>query len=174
MSGSGTDRLVVVVTGVPGSGKTTLGRALAAKMNAPFVALDDIKERLYASSDGNLEGLTLRLAAEDELERVLTRVRGRVVVDIWGQPGRDTARVAGLLARSAPRVIEVLCRVPAEVAIDRYRRRLRSGPHKPADEDTLRRIREAAANLAPLGIGPCAEVDTATSVPLDPLLARFA
>jgi predicted kinase len=165
--------VAVVVTGVPGSGKTTLGRALAQALEAPFLALDAIKERLYESSGGALLGVDLRLAAERELSARLSAYEGRVVVDIWIQPGRDTARVAAWLTASASRVVEVLCRVPAEVAVDRYRRRVRFGPHGPADEETLQRIRDATAACIPLGLGPCIEVDTSAPVAMGPLLDRL-
>lgn len=155
----------MVVTGVPGSGKTTLGLALARVLGAHFLALDAIKDRLFAESAAALEGFALRLAAEEQLRDELVAVAGRAVVDIWVQPGRDTARVAKLLSGWA-QVAEVMCCVPAEVAVDRYRRRVRQGPHKPPDPETLDRIRSAAETLAPLGIGPCTQVDTSTEVDL--------
>ena len=161
----------MVVTGVPGSGKSTLGRALAQSLELPFLALDAIKEQLYESSDGTLVGLDLRLTAESELINRLMSSKAPAVVDIWIQPGRDTARVSRLLTSSTSRIVEVLCRVPADVAVDRYRRRIRSGPHEPADAETLQRIRDAAASLHPLGVGPCVEVDTSAPVLMAPLLA---
>jgi len=41
--------LLVVVSGPPGSGKTTLGRRLARDLMFPFVSKDGIKERLFES-----------------------------------------------------------------------------------------------------------------------------
>jgi predicted kinase len=165
VSSCGAPGLVVVVTGVPGSGKTTLGRALAHAAGAHFLALDGIKERLFESSHGTLSRVALRLAAEAELGAALAAVAGAAVVDIWIQPGRDTTRVAELLASNGSPVVEIMCRVPAEVAVCRYRKRARAGPHMPPDEQTLQRIRAAAATLVPLGLGSCVEVDT--TVPVD-------
>jgi adenylate kinase family enzyme len=161
----------VVMTGVPGAGKTTLGRSLAQVLEVPFLALDDIKERHFESSDGGLDALVLRIAAETDLGDALAAVAATAVVDIWIQPGRDTTRVRQLLAANSSRVIEIMCRVPADVAVDRYRRRVRSGPHKPPDAETLQRIREAAAAVTPLGLGPSIEVDTSGPVDLDALVA---
>src|SRR5437762_2532008 len=44
---SGAVPLLVVVTGAPGSGKTTVARALAAELKLPLLAKDDVKEPLF-------------------------------------------------------------------------------------------------------------------------------
>lgn len=164
---SGRSDLTVVVHGLPGSGKSTLGSALAEAMRAEFLSFDRLKEELFESSEGTLEGVDLRMAAEGELGERLAATTGPAVVDIWVQPGRDDERVVELLRRTCSQVAEVICRVPANLAVERYVARIRSGPHKPADPETLLRIRAAAVELAPLGLGPCFEVDTST--PVDPL-----
>jgi adenylate kinase family enzyme len=154
----------VVVTGVPGSGKTTLAQSLADELGAPFLSLDSVKERQYETYGAPLGGRVLRQAAEDELGDLLAGSVDLAVVDIWVQPDRDTDRVITLLQRQAASTVEVLCRVPAKVAVERYVRRVRAGPHQPADAETLRRIRRAVRTIQPLGLGPCLEIDTAQPV----------
>ncbi|HEU4567918.1 MAG TPA: AAA family ATPase [Marmoricola sp.] len=160
---------VVVVTGVPGSGKSTLARDLADALEAELISLDTIKEELYDAHAGALDGFDLRLAAEREVTRRLDRTHTTAVVDIWVQPARDVERMTVLFA--AEQVVEVLCRVPAALAVDRYVRRPRTGPHKSPDDATLQRIRDAADVIAPLGTGPCIEVDTSVAVDCDALTA---
>jgi predicted kinase len=41
--------LLVVVTGMPSSGKTTVAEGLAARLSLPLLAKDGIKESLYES-----------------------------------------------------------------------------------------------------------------------------
>jgi hypothetical protein len=93
-----------------------------------------------------------------------------VVVDIWIAPRRDTERV-GRLLRRGPTIGEVLCRVPADVAVERYVRRRRGGPHP--GEATLRRIREAVDVLEPMGAEICVEVDTSSPVDISEVLDRL-
>jgi predicted kinase len=162
----------VVVTGVPGSGKTTLGSALAKELGAPFLSLDTIKEELH-ERDVTRGGFELRRAAEAKLEDYLASAKGTVVVDIWIEPGRDTERVAGLLHRYREVIVEVLCRVPAEVAVQRYLRRPRTAPHLPPDGATLWRIQRSAEVFKPVGIGRCIEVDTSESVDVKDVLTRL-
>ena len=39
----------VVISGLPGSGKTTLGRRLASVLDLPLIDKDDILDRLFES-----------------------------------------------------------------------------------------------------------------------------
>jgi glucokinase len=42
-------KAVVLVNGIPGSGKTTLSRSLAAELGFPLLAKDTVKESLFDS-----------------------------------------------------------------------------------------------------------------------------
>ena len=54
--------LLVVVTGPPASGKSTLARELASSLDVPFLSKDELKERLYEVFGDATE-------AEDDVER---------------------------------------------------------------------------------------------------------
>jgi len=82
---------VVLVTGEPGSGKSTLGRELAAAMRVPFIARDDIRGGL-AFSEG---------AWTDSMRRVPS---GDDAVEVF----LDT--VVGLLERNVSCVVEYVVR----------------------------------------------------------------
>jgi adenylate kinase family enzyme len=157
---------LVVVTGVPGAGKSTLGWALADRLRVPLVSLDQIKEELAEGAEDTPRDW-LRYDAEAELVRRVEAAAGEAVVDIWVAPRRDTERVRALLKPWWDRVVEVRCQVPADVAVARYAARDRSWPpHLPADADTLARIREAAARPEALGAPRTVVVDTTGSVDL--------
>jgi hypothetical protein len=163
--------LLVVVTGVPGAGKTTLGRALARSLRAAFVSLDEVMEQLWESSPG--DAWQLRLAAETEMLARAGAVPGDVVLDLWIAPGRDDERVASLLRGWDGFVVQVACVVSAEIAVARYVDRGRSGgPHGKTDEPLLQRIRDAVPLMASLGVGPFLEVDTTGRVDVPSLAAR--
>jgi predicted kinase len=156
---------LVVVTGVPGAGKTTLGSALARRLGCAFISLDAIKEELAADAAQTPRDW-LRFDAEDELVRRLKAFAGEAVVDIWIAPRRDTARITALFQPWWSSLVEVQCVVPADVAVARYSARERGWPHLPADEQTLRRIRTAVAHPDPLEAPRTIVVDTTRRVPV--------
>jgi predicted kinase len=154
---------LAVVTGVPGSGKTTLGSALAERLGCAFVSLDAIKEELAADAAQTPRDW-LRYDAEQEVVRRLEAFAGEAVLDIWVAPRRDVERVATLLRPWWDRLVEVRCQVPAAVAVARYDARERGWPHLPADEETLARIRDAAERPESLGAARTVVVDTTRPV----------
>jgi len=154
---------LVVVTGVPGAGKTGLATALAERLAIAMVSLDEIKEELAVEAEDTPREW-LRYDAEAELVRRLEAFAGEAVVDIWVAPRRDTERVRDLLKPWWDRVVEVRCQVPAAVAVERYAARERSWPHLPADAATLARIRDAADHPEALGAPRTVVVDTTRPV----------
>jgi predicted kinase len=154
---------LVVVTGVPGAGKTSLATVLAGRLGCALVSLDEIKEELALEAEETPRDW-LRYDAEAELVRRLVAFSGEAVVDIWIAPRRDTQRVTGLLEPWWDRIVEVRCQVPALVAVERYAARERSWPHLPPDDDTLARIRDAAERPEALGAPRTVVVDTTRPV----------
>ncbi len=161
---------LVVVTGAPGAGKSTLSWPLAERLGCALVSLDEIKEELAADAPDTPRDW-LRYDAEAEVVRRLEAVEGEAVVDIWVAPRRDVERVTGLLRPWWRDLVEVRCDVPPDLAAERYAARHRDWPpHLPADEETLARVRDAAARPEALGAPRTVVVDTSRPVALDDLV----
>jgi predicted kinase len=156
---------LVVVTGAPGAGKSTLAAALAERLGLFPLSLDAIKEELAADAPDTPRDW-LRWDGEQELVRRLRAVDGEAVVDIWVAPRRDVERVGELLQPWWDRLVEVRCQVPPDVAVARYTARVRGWPHLPADAETLDRIRDAAEHPEALGAPWTVVVDTSRPVAL--------
>jgi predicted kinase len=154
---------LILVTGVPGAGKTSLSTALADRLGVPLVSLDEIKEELVLEAEDTPRDW-LRYDAEAEMVRRLESFGGVAVVDIWIAPRRDTGRVRDLLKPWWDTLVEVRCQVPAALAVERYVARPRAWPHLAPDEDTLARIRDAAEHPEALGASRTVVVDTTRPV----------
>ena len=81
----------VVVTGLPGAGKTTVGRALAVELGVPLLDKDDILEDLLdRSSDPATQRPELSRAADAIFIEHAKLQPAAVLVSFWRRPELST------------------------------------------------------------------------------------
>jgi predicted kinase len=149
------DRLVLV-NGLPGSGKTTLAAGLAAALPASLVSKDAIKDALATAVSG-VSGRALGAAAMEAAWTLIAASEGTVVFDSWWFKPRDVPYAeAGIRRAGGPAVIEVWCDVPERVARERYERRLPAAENGAPGESWA----DWATRGEPLGIVPTLHVNT--------------
>ncbi|WP_272493032.1 AAA family ATPase [Jidongwangia harbinensis] len=155
-------RDVVLVNGLPGSGKSSLAPRLAAALGAGFLSKDRVKEALADAVVTDLP--TLGAVAMDTVWRCAADLPGMVVVDSWWFRPRDLEHARTGLARAgASGSVEVWCDVPADLARARFVARRRPDVHADA-ERLATRWSGWAARAEPLRLGPVIRVDTARPV----------
>jgi predicted kinase len=162
----------VVVSGIPGSGKTTLAVPLAQELGLPLFSKDTIKESLFdVLGTGDLEWSQSLGRASHVIMYRLAAFAPAAVLESHFWRGKAEPELEGL-----GRVrTQVYCRCPVELAAERYRRRASSSDrhrgHLPEHqtEEVTRPWREAEP--APLDL-PCTLVEVDTSRPVD--IARLA
>ncbi|GAB3207505.1 AAA family ATPase [Nocardia tengchongensis] len=167
------DRLLVLVNGLPGAGKTTLGHALSRSLNAWFLSKDVVKEALADCLENAFEIPELGGVAMDTVWALARSSPGDVVIDSWWFRPRDRAFArAGIEKSGARRVVEVWCDVPAAVARNRYESRRRAAIHR--DRERLAENWDNwAAYAEPLGLAPIVTVDTTCAVDLADLAKQI-
>lgn len=75
---SGDRPVIVLITGAPGSGKSTLGAKLARELRLPFIARDDIRGGLFLSA-GAWSSRPRRVPSNDESVEVFLRAVESIV-----------------------------------------------------------------------------------------------
>ena len=175
---------LVIVSGIPGAGKTTLAEELGRRLAVPVLAKDAIKEGISrtegasATYGGSISERTF--ASLFECARVLLDARCSLIVEAAFHRSRFETEAASLLARSQPRLI--CCTVAASLAARRYEERARAGgPARFAHPDELiidlmrkDRFDWAAYDLAPLDLMSLVVDTTDAYVPGIDEIAAFA
>jgi predicted kinase len=168
---------LVLVSGAPGSGKTTLAVPLAAALHLPLLSKDVIKEQLYDTL-GDRDGddpwsWSRRLgAASMELMWTLAGYFPQVVLEANFRPHSTYERER--IAHLGERVVEVNCVCPIEIAAARYAARARTDQHHPVHLQHELTDELAAEFDEPVGIGTVIPVNTIDAVDVTSLARRIA
>ncbi len=165
----------IVVSGLPGAGKSTVGRAVAAHAGVAFLDKDDVLERLFETDQAPREVLSRR--ADDVFLDAVSFERRAVAVSFWRRPELSTTSgtPTDRLPRDRP-VTEIWCDCPAEVAHRRFFSRTRHPAHEDEHRDraeTMAQLRRLS-ELGPLGIGRLLRIDTTEDVITEAIVERLA
>lgn len=161
--------MLVLVNGIPGSGKSSLARALSARTGLPHLSKDDLKNYLAGLHPAEPEPAELSQLAGQVLWDLVAALPGGAIVETWFGPTGRSAVLGGAARAGFPAgsIAEVWCEVPADVARRRFTARLGSAD-RPARLDHGGREAGYWAGLvtaAPLGIGQVIRVPTCEPVP---------
>jgi hypothetical protein len=165
----------VVVSGLPGSGKTTLARKLAPALTLPLFDKDDILEGLFdALGVGDADWRQRLSRASDEIfERLAKTSNGAVLTSFWRTPEISTqsGTPTDWIASTSKRIVEVHCICAPEIAAQRFINRIRHPGHLDSAkraEDVLSSFR-ILATVGALGLGELLQVDTTNEIDADSL-----
>ena len=171
--------MLVVVSGPPGTGKTTLAHRVAAAIGCPAICRDEIKEGMAHATPGFEPGpgdpLTMRtLSTFFDVIGLLVGRGTTVVAEAAFQDRLWHPGLTPLVGRADVRILH--CSVPADVALARINARSTSDPSRLVHEDAQispeARLRTHNA-FQPVDLPvPAMTVDTTTEPALDEIL-RF-
>jgi aminoglycoside phosphotransferase family enzyme/predicted kinase len=173
---------VIVVSGLSGTGKTSIARAIAGELGLRVVSSDVVRRRVFAGEEepvsygsGRYSAEATRLTYEAMLERgrALLEEGGGVVLDATFRRAADRERAQEMATAAGARFRLIECRLPAELVRERLMRRAGQGyGNSEATWDTyLRQLREYEP-VAPPAAGTCLVLDN--DAPLDENSRRAA
>ena len=169
---------IVLVTGPPGAGKTTLARPLAKALGFALLTKDDIKEALFAAlhdpareAAGDLDfSRRLSIAAMETLLALAPHCPD-VVLEANFRPRSERERAK--LAALPGAIVEVYCRLPLDEASRRFAERAAGERGHGAHPLKSMPVERMAEYDGPVGLGVVIEVDTASAVDVGALAERI-
>jgi predicted kinase len=168
---------VIIITGLPCTGKTTLGTRIAATLSLPYIHKDGIKETLFVSLgwkdrpwSKQLSGASYHLLFY--FTQILLAAGRSLIVEANFDPAAHTRQFLELKRNHALRFLQILCHAEGAVLQRRFEQRRAGGGRHPGHLDDVL-SRELGPMLrrgrsVPLEIGgQVVEVDTTALNRLD-------
>lgn len=141
---------MVVVTGLPGTGKTTIANDLSERLALPGFRKDEFKEILFDVLGWSDKDWSEALdgACYELLWRICDsglRAGRSLIVESNFEPGSHAPRIRDLCRRHQARAIEIHCRTERHVLADRFKERVERGDRHPGHAEQSREVMEGEA-----------------------------
>jgi len=168
-----------VISGLPGSGKTTLGGQIAHLLNLPLIDKDDILLELFDAKGMGDAVWRRSLSRESDgiFQRKAAAAGGGVLVSFWrlDRMAEDSGIPTEWIRGVCRPIAHVHCVCAPEIAAERFCRRKRHPGHLDsthAFEEILAGIQKLA-RLNPPDLGARIDVDTACKPNVDELVRQI-
>jgi predicted kinase len=132
--------MLIIVTGLPCSGKTNLGRQLSSQFKIPFISKDGFKEKLFDSLGWSDRAWSKKLSGASyemmfyALEELL-EVGQSCVFEANFDPKVHSEPLAKITQKFQTQVVQIHCITQPEILLERFKSRWNSGERHPGHAD---------------------------------------
>jgi len=176
--------LLVIVTGLPCTGKTVLAHRLSAEIPLPIISKDDLKESLFDSLGWSDRDWSMKLGRATillvyQLVETLLRTGVSTIAETYFHPDLAQAEFQAIQARAPFRPFVIECIADGDVLWQRWQNRITRGERHPGhvdgtiSDEAIRAVLLQGRTTPQLKLGSrCRVVDTTdfSAIPFNELL----
>ena len=160
---------LIIITGHPGSGKTSIAKRLSDHYRIPFISKDALKERMFDALGSRDKGWSLKVSAAshrimDDMTSQILKSGSSVIVESNFKADIDSDRFRRIIETYHVPCIQILCTAKGEILFERWTSRINEGERHEGhvEEVSLDQIREdLSLPYSPLTLpGKLIELDT--------------
>lgn len=175
---------LIIINGLPATGKTTIARPLCEKLNLPLIAKDDIKEFLFeklGTKDREWSKMLGKSSSKFLYELLETLLANgcSVIIESAFEVAFAKPVIESLAEKYKPDIFEIYCRTEKDIRRKRFVARNESGLRHIGHSDHSNYLTdeepEPLEKYGPINIGKLIEVDTTLGyIDLDRLVEQLA
>ncbi len=162
--------IVVLVTGLPASGKSYLAQKLAKDLSLPLFSKDEIKEMCFDELGYSDRAWSKKIGAAsikilDYIFENHLKAQQSFIVESNFKPEFDTEKFQILHKKYAVEFFQICCKADGEILYERFKQRAESGARHPGHDDAnnLEEFRETLTKTHSYKLdvpGEYVEIDT--------------
>ncbi|MFA5106958.1 MAG: ATP-binding protein [Patescibacteria group bacterium] len=134
--------LLIIISGKPGTGKTTLGKKIAKEFHLPFISKDAIKESLFDDLGWSDRAWSRKLGVATYsllyyfIESLLSAGVSFIAESNF-KPELANETFQALKKKHGFKLLQIMCETKGEVLFERFKARTESGERHPGHVDHL-------------------------------------
>lgn len=133
--------LLIIVSGPPSTGKTTLAKAISKKFNLPLITKDNLKEILFDTVGWHNREWSKKLgfASFSLLHYFLDSLMPTgqsIIIEGNFKPEFESQEILSRLSHFGYICLQIMCQCDGQILFDRFKKRAESGERHPGHCDT--------------------------------------
>ena len=173
---------LIVITGHPGSGKTSVAKAISTMYGIPFISKDTLKECIFDTLGSSDKQWSLKVSAAahritDKIIENHLEIGGSIIIESNFKPEIDSTRFTEIIERYNAECLQLLCVASPEVLYERWVGRIEAAKRHEGHTEaiSLDEIRENfKEDFSPLNLpGDVVELDTTDFATIEKTLGQL-